>query len=229
MLELTLAAICFLAPHIIPSVPGLKSWLIERLGKAGYLSAYVVLSAVTFIWLIIAVLRAPYIGLWMLRPWHVYVAVFIIGLACILLVAALITPNPLSLSLRRAGLDVPGDAIFGVTRHPLLWAFGLWGLSHTLVNGDVASVMLFGLLTFFALGYVPLLDRRMQRIRGPDEWKRLNAGSSGMLFAGYFRGNSRPRVDSRLMVSIIGGVVLFFVLLFLHGPLVGVNPIGILL
>jgi uncharacterized membrane protein len=177
----------------------------------------------------VAALRAPYAGLWALSPWQVYVTLFLIALGCILLVAGLATPNPLSLSVRTAGVDIPKGAILGVTRHPLLWALGLWGLSHVLVNGDVASVTLFGILAIFALGYMPLMDKRVQKARGMEEWHRLSAGSSNMLFGAYFRENSRPLVDRTLILSVMGGFALFFTLLYLHGPVIGANPLGAIL
>ena len=228
-LELSLAAICFLAPHVVPSIPGLRLWLIGKLGRVGYFSAYITLSAITFIWLILAGLRAPYAGLWALSPWQVYVTLSLVALACTLLIAGLATPNPLSLSVRPAGVDIPKGAILCTTRHPLLWALGLWGLSHVLVNGDVASVMLFGMLAMFALGYMPLMDKRVQKAKGMQEWHRLSAGSSNMLFAAYFRKNSGPLVDRTLILSAIGGFALFFILLYLHGPIIGVNPLGTIL
>ena len=228
-LELSVAVICFLAPHVLPSVPGLRPWLIGKLGRVGYLAAYTALSAATFAWLIVAALRAPYAGLWALRPWHVYVAVFLVALACTLLIAGLATPNPLSLSVRAAGADMPEGAIIRVTRHPLLWGLGLWGMSHVLVNGDVASVILFGVLAIFALGYMPLLDKRVQKARGMEEWRRLSAGSSNILFAACFRKNSRPFVDKTLILSVIGSIVLFLLLLYLHGPVIGVKPLATIL
>lgn len=228
-LELSLAVICFLAPHVLPSVPGLRPWLIGKLGRVGYLSAYIALSAITFAWLILAALRAPYVGLWALSRWQVYVILVFMALACTLLVAGLKTPNPLSLSVRSPGVDIPKDAILGVTRHPLLWALGLWALGHVLVNGDVASVILFGILAIFALGYMPLMDRRVQRAKGREEWHRLSAGTSSMLFASYLRKNPRPLVDQSLILSVIAGFALFFLLLYLHGPVIGVNPLGAIL
>jgi hypothetical protein len=50
-----------------------------------------------------------------------------------------------------------------------------------------------------------------------------------MLFTAYFRNSSRPLVDRTLILSVIGGFALFFLLLFLHGPVVGVNPLGAIL
>jgi uncharacterized membrane protein len=227
--EFFLAVICFLAPHVLPSIPGLRPWLIGKLGRVGYLSAYIALSAITFAWLILATLRAPYVGLWALSRWQVYLTAVLMALACTLLVAGLRTPNPLSLSVRSPDVDIPKDAILGVTRHPLLWALGLWALSHVLVNGDVASVILFSILAIFALGYMPLMDKRVQRAKGMEEWHRLSAGSSNMLFASYLRKNARPLVDQSLILSLLAGVALFLLLLYLHGPVIGVNPLGSIL
>jgi uncharacterized membrane protein len=169
------------------------------------------------------------VGLWALSAWHVYVALILVALACVLLVAGLATPNPLSLSVRASGSANAQDSILRVTRHPLLWALGLWGLSHVLVNGDVASVALFGVLAIFALGYMPLMDKRVQQSRGMQEWRRLSAGSSNGLFAACLRGNSRPLVDRTLILSIIGGLGLFLLLLRLHAGVIGVNPLGAIL
>jgi uncharacterized membrane protein len=229
-LELPLALLVFLAPHVLPSIPGLRSWLVGKLGRVGYLSAYTVASAITFAWLIVAALRAPYVGLWALSPWQVYFALVFVAFGCVLFVAGFATPNPLSLSARAAGADWPKGAILNVTRHPLLWALGLWGLSHVLVNGDLTSVFLFGILAIFALGYMPLMDRRIQKQKGMEEWRRLSEGSSNILFAAYFlKKNSRPLVDRIVVLSVMGGLALFFLLLYLHGPVIGVNPLGMIL
>ena len=218
-LELLFALIIFLAPHAVPSIPGLRPRLIEKFGRAGYLLGYITLSTITFIWLIVATLRAPYLGLWALSPWHVYVVLVLVALGCTLLIAGLATANPLSLSILTAGNDVPKNAVLRITRHPLLWALGLWGMSHVIVNGDVASIILFGILAVFSLGYMPLMDRRVQKTRGMEEWRRLSAGTSLMLFAAYFRPGSRPFIDRTLILSAVGGLGMFVLLLYLHGPI----------
>ena len=167
--------------------------------------------------------------MWALSPWHVYVALIFVALGCILLIAGLATPNPLSLSVRASDSANAQDSVLGITRHPLLWALGLWGLSHVVVNGDVASVILFGILASFALGYMPLMDKRVQKSRGMEDWQHLSAGSSNLLFAAYLRGNTRPLIDRTLAFSIIGGLGLFFALLILHSRIIGVNPLGAIL
>jgi uncharacterized membrane protein len=133
-LELLFALIIFLAPHAVPSIPGLRPRLIEKFGRAGYLLGYITLSTITFIWLIVATLRAPYLGLWALSPWHVYVVLVLVALGCTLLIAGLATANPLSLSILTAGNDVPKNAVLRITRHPLLWALGPRPLGHEPCN-----------------------------------------------------------------------------------------------
>ena len=98
-----------------------------------------------------------------------------------------------------------------------------------LVNGDITSVLLFGILAIFALGYMPLIDKRVQKAKGMEEWHHLSAGSSNMPFASYLRKNSRPLVDRTLILSVIAGFALFFLLLYLHGPVIGVNLLGAIL
>ena len=44
-------------------------------------------------------------------------------------------------------------------RHPQLVAFKLWAVAHLLVNGDLASILLFGLLLLWAGAEVALINR----------------------------------------------------------------------
>ena len=44
-------------------------------------------------------------------------------------------------------------------RHPQLTGFKIWTLAHLLVNGDLASVILFGGLLAWAVGSVILINR----------------------------------------------------------------------
>ncbi len=45
------------------------------------------------------------------------------------------------------------------TRHPQLLAVKIWAIAHLLVNGDVASIILFGGLLAWAVGSVILINR----------------------------------------------------------------------
>ena len=45
------------------------------------------------------------------------------------------------------------------TRHPQLMAVKIWAVAHLLVNGDLASIILFGSMLAWAVGSVMLINR----------------------------------------------------------------------
>lgn len=50
-------------------------------------------------------------------------------------------------------------AMRGRFRHPMLGSVKIWALAHLLVNGDVASVVLFGSMLAWAVGSVIMINR----------------------------------------------------------------------
>ncbi|MDF1871807.1 NnrU family protein [Vannielia sp.] len=50
-------------------------------------------------------------------------------------------------------------AIFYRMRHPMLAGFALWAFAHLLVNGDLASVILFGALLVWSLAEMVVINR----------------------------------------------------------------------
>ncbi|WP_293576521.1 NnrU family protein [Phaeobacter sp.] len=54
-------------------------------------------------------------------------------------------------------------AVLNRMRHPMLTGFALWAFAHLLVNGDLASMILFGGL----LVYVPIQMTLINRAEGP--------------------------------------------------------------
>ncbi|MFK7745791.1 MAG: NnrU family protein [Roseobacter sp.] len=61
-------------------------------------------------------------------------------------------------------------------RHPQLIGFKVWALAHLLVNGDLASVLLFGGLLAWAVGSVILINKSE-----PDWTPSDHAGASGYI------------------------------------------------
>lgn len=55
-------------------------------------------------------------------------------------------------------------------RHPMLTGFKIWALGHLLVNGDLASILLFGGLLAWAVGEVILINK------AEPEWTPSEAG-----------------------------------------------------
>jgi len=130
--------------------------------------------------------------------------------ACWLLTGGLASPNPLSVSLSRARFDPRYPGIVGLVRHPVMWGFALWALVHTVANGDLVSLILFGGFLVFSLAGMKLLDRRRKRQLGA-EWERLQHGGRGWTV-------------SQLLITFGGGTLLYVVLLALHPVLIGPDP-----
>src|SRR5215813_13805132 len=91
--------------------------------------------------------------------------------ACLLIAFGVAAPSPFSIAGRDGySFDPERPGIAGVTRHPLLWAITLWAAAHTVPNGDLAHVTLFGLFAVFGIAGMVMLDARKRREWGQDLW-----------------------------------------------------------
>ncbi|HSG96129.1 MAG TPA: NnrU family protein [Afifellaceae bacterium] len=202
MLEFFAALVVFVLVHAVPARPGLRGRLVDALGRRSYMALYSALSLALLAWLISAAIRAPDIVIWEQARWQAMLALVAVPLGLVLVVAGLIKPNPLSVSFRADGYDPARPGLLAITRHPVLWGFSLWGVAHIAVTGDVARMILFGALTFFALFGTITLDRRKARIMGEAEWRRLAAGTANVPFIAILKGDLRPGIDRALAAGI---------------------------
>jgi uncharacterized membrane protein len=104
-----------------------------------------------------------------------------------------------------AAAYVPRNRIRGALGHPMILGVKLWALAHLLSNGRLADLVLFGAFLVWAI-----LDFRSARRRAPKP--------SGARSAGALTGD--------LATLVIGLVAWFVFALYLHGPLIGVRPLG---
>lgn len=87
----------------------------------------------------------------------------------------------------------------GRMRHPMLTSVKIWSLAHLLVNGDLASIVLFGGMLVWAVGSVIMINRA-------EPWDRPEPGEKG-----------------RDIIFIVITVVTFAVMVGVHIAL-DVNP-----
>lgn len=57
------------------------------------------------------------------------------------------------------GMSATTGRLRGRMRHPQLTAVKIWAVAHLLVNGDLASILLFGTMLAWAVGSVVLINR----------------------------------------------------------------------
>ncbi len=224
MTQLLLAVAAFLLTHSLPAAGPLRRRLIATVGTGPYMAAYSVLSLAVLVWVGWAYAQAPYIPVWDYTAVTAWVPLVLMPAACILGVAAVTQPNPLSVAVRSAGFDPARPGVTAITRHPLIWAFILWAGGHLIANEDLASVILFGLLLLLSLAGPFGLDAKRRKDLGVEDWRRLTARTSFWPLAAPLAGRARWREAWPGWVPVAGGLLLYAALLHLHGPVIGVVP-----
>lgn len=216
MLLLVAALAGFVAAHAVMSRPWLRDPLTRTLGRAGYGAFNGTLSLIGLVLVLWAHRIAPYIELWPPYAELRLVPFVLMPVAGVFFVAGVSTPCA---GLRGDRLPAGGDpapGILGITRHPIPVALVLWAAAHIAANGDVASLLFFGTFLAFAAAAPSLVDRRRQRLCGPEAWERFASVTSTAPFAAALAG--RARVDWRGIGigRVAAGIAGYLLLIVLH-------------
>jgi uncharacterized membrane protein len=225
MTALLLATLAFVGGHFLLSHP-LRAPLIKLVGAKVFPGIYSLVVGAAFVWMLFAYGAAPRLELWGKAEWMRWPLIVLMLPACILLVCGLTAPNPLLVGREKllARQEI-GRGIFAVTRHPMNWAFGIWGLGHAIMNGDSATVTLAGGIAILALLGSWAQERRKAREPG-EAWRRFAAATSFLPFLAIAEGRARFSLREIGYSRIAAGIVLFYGLLHAHRYIVGVNPLG---
>jgi len=222
LISLVIAGIAFCGSHVLLSSTGLRGSLRDQLGERGFLAVYSLTALVTFAWFLMAYARAPTILLWPRQMWMALVPIVVMPLATVLLVAGYTTPNPTAVGMERAArADDPAPGLLRVTRHPVMWAIGLWAVSHMIANGDLRSLLFFGAFAALSLGGTLLIDRKKRLALGSN-WSRLAEVTSNLPFAALATGRTRLRWRDISLLRVIAGLLLYAVLYNAHALIAGV-------
>jgi uncharacterized membrane protein len=222
LISLVIAGIAFCGSHVLLSSTGLRGSLRDQLGERGFLAVYALTALVTFAWFLMAYAHAPTILLWPRQRWMALVPIVVMPLATVLLVAGYTTPNPTAVGMERAArADDPAPGMLRVTRHPVMWAIGLWAVSHMIANGDLRSLLFFGAFAALSLGGTLLIDRKKRLALGSN-WSRLAEVTSNLPFAALVTGRTRLRWRDVSLLRVIAGLLLYAVLYNAHALIAGV-------
>ena len=121
------ATVAFWGTHFLLSHPPRKP-IVDTVGNAAFLGIYSAVGA-TLGWLLLAYRGAPAgTPLWPVGDGLWATASVVMLVASVLLMGSIVR-NP-ALSNPRSPTPVPADVrgVFAVTRHPMMWAFALWGI-----------------------------------------------------------------------------------------------------
>lgn len=209
----------FALTHFAFSSGPLRKPLAKMMGAKGFSIFYSIVSLVLFFWAVSAYIDAPHVELWPLSMVAGIFAVVIMLPACVFIITGYFTPNPVSLIGVKHVLK-PAQGITKITRHPVMWGLSFWALAHIFANGDVASIIFFGLFLLVALGGAAHLDMRTRKRLG-EKYDILCKESSFVPFAAIIAGRTSVSVGEIGWLQVLGGVVVFGVLLAAHGPVIG--------
>ncbi len=216
LLSLVLAAIAFIGSHFLLSHP-LRAPLVARIGEKGFLGLYSLVALATLFWMSRAFQAAPAPDLPGSGDIFWVVASVLTILALVLFLGSL-RGNP---ALPRPGEApaIPEEArgVFAVTRHPMMWGFALWAVSHLILWWSWRTLVVTLAIGVLALLGAHLQDRKKARLVGPA-WSKWEARTS------YW-----PRLSALSSVGWglwLAAITLWLAITWLHMPLGGV-PAGL--
>lgn len=189
MLLLVVGLVLFFAIHLVPTAPDLRAGLIQRFGASAYKALFGVISLAGFVLIVMGYHKMQLnpgknVVLWESPLWLNHVTWLLMLPAMIALVAAYVPSR-----------------IRSALKHPMLVAIKLWALSHLIVNGDLASLILFG--SFLAYAVYDRISVKRRGALGP-----LGAKTGG--------------IAGDLTVVVAGVALYAFMLHMGHGWLIGV-------
>lgn len=89
------------------------------------------------------------------------------------------------------GVGGTKGTLYPKMRHPMLWGTVIWSVAHLLVNGDVASLVLFGGIGLWALVEMAVINR--------TPWQRPAAGRG-------IKGDAMNLVGTLVLFGLIAAV-----------------------
>jgi uncharacterized membrane protein len=191
MTYLIIGLLLFLGVHSVAIVaPAWRNAMAARLGDAPWKAVYSVIAVIGFIALVhgYALARAEPVVLYTPPTWTRHLAALLMLPVFPLLFA----------------VYLPGR-IKAAVKHPMLTATKAWALSHLLVNGNLADVLLFGGFLAWAV-----LDR-------------ISVGKRAVPQKTLFEGTPSRFND---VLAVVGGLIVYgVVVMWAHQRFIGVAPL----
>ena len=204
------SAIAFVGTHFLLSHP-LRDPLVDRVGEKAFRGIYSLVAIALFgsmIWFYRVIGREP--QLWVPGEAAWIAGAVLMWFASILFVGSFVG-NP-ALPGARGPRGGP-TGVFAITRHAMMWGFGLWAIVHLMVVATPKALVFDSAIVLLAGVGAALQDRKKAGQMG-DAWHEWTAQTAFWPFA---RGLANPGA-----FALVGGTLLFLLATWLHPLPVGV-------
>ncbi len=218
------ATVFFVAGHFLLSSAPIRGNLVRRFGEGPFAVGYSVVIFLAFLWMLLAYRVAPFVPVWPFIPGLAWVPVFAMPVAIFLAVCAFSTPNP-TLAGAEGAIQPsnPAPGIIRVTRHPFLWGAILWAVSHLIVNGDAANIIMMGGILILAVGGMIHIDKKREARLG-SAWGPIALTTSRLPFAAIITKRTRFDWQGIGWWRVTLALAIYVAIVFVHEFLFGVAP-----
>lgn len=222
-LDMVLAgSLAFVGTHFALSHP-LRRPLVAAIGEKGFLLLYSLVAFATLGGAIHAYRQAPVTAPWWQVGSGLWAFTTVAMLVASILLLGSLVRNPAAPGAAATAATADAHGVYAVTRHPMMWAFAIWGGSHILVHPITKNIILSFAIVVLALVGAALQDRKKAGA-DPAGWHAWQSRTSYLPFVAIMQ--RRARFGNFGMHALAGGVVVWLVASWAHGPLAG-WPAGI--
>ncbi|RZL78915.1 MAG: MFS transporter [Sphingomonas sp.] len=212
----------FVVTHFLLSHP-LRRPLVAALGEKGFLGVYSLVAVATLgatVWAYRMAEVTPLLwevggGLWA-------ISTILMLLASVLLMGSLMR-NPALVGAQSSAATASARGVYAVTRHPMMWAFAVWGVAHILIYPVTKNIILSGAIIVLSLVGAAFQDHKKATL-DPQGWSAWIERTSYLPFAAIIAG--RAKLGGFGTHALAGGLILWLAATWAHIPLAG-WPAGI--
>lgn len=177
LISLSAASLALIGTHFALSHP-LRSPLVRALGARGFLGLYSLVAAGCMVWMALAFRAAPPADLGGTTGEAGWIIATLLTLPALVLFLGSLRNNPALPNPGAAqGVTRAPTGVFAVTRHPMMWGFALWALSHIALWWSARTLIVAGAILILALVGAHLQDAKKRALMG-EGWTRWEAQTS---------------------------------------------------
>jgi uncharacterized membrane protein len=206
----------FVGAHFILSHP-LRRLLVNTLSVKGFLAVYSVVAFATLGATASAYRKTPITAqLWSVGDAMWALATVLMLVASVMLLGSLIRNPAMPGATNAASAQARG--VYGITLHPMLWAFAIWGMVHILVYPVEKNIIVAVAIIVLSLVGAALQDHKKAAL-DPQGWTAWERRTSYWPFAAIVQG--RACFGGFGAHALGGGLVVWLLATWAHIPLAG--------